>query len=429
MGRRRVLAVRIFGPVALAAAVVAGGMAPASAAPTTVPAPVQRLAAAAGHDLRKVPAPAAERRALTIPGEGDTYVEIVPGCAAGKGKAKVNAIVLTSDKLKLDYVLTGTGLRKAGTVKTRAGRTVSVKLPSVHAGSYRLTLALHGKTALVADETFAVRPCVVVKASCRAVTFTNPAGSPAAYVSYRGHHRNQEFDLDLAPGRSRTVRADYSAIDYDAVTSDEDYAGLDQGKVKVKQHCSHGLAQPADNAVQTTGLVGCSGTGPATVSLGWSVQPSVGKRRYEVLDAHHQVAAQGSFKGGHHADVSLEGGSYTYRSYANGLAEPFEDVAFVVLDCVQVTPRCQAIDVRNPNAVPVVVLPLQTDDDPGEGDDGGQVTVGAGTTVTIPWHSAGVWVLAFADDGSVNSTSPFFSVASAWPFDEEPEQISVPQNC
>lgn len=425
---------RLIGVVVLALAAGALGLSPASAAPQAGPAPVRQLLAEA-HQPPVEHSATGARHALRIPGEGveQTFVGFNLGCAAGRGKAKPNAFAYAETKLKLDWVLTGTGLRKTGTVTTKVERPVSLKLPSVRTGDYRLTLALHGKADLVADETFDVLPCVVVKATCRAVTFTNPAGNPAAYVSYRGHKKNQEFDVELAPGASRTVRADYSKIDYDASTDDPDAStnALGGGTVKVKQSCAHGPAQPADNAVETSGFAGCSGAGaPAAVSLGWSAQPSVAKRRYEVIGADQLVVAQGSFKGGRDTDLVLAAGTYTYRSYANGIVQPFEDVSFAVLACVQVTPRCRAIQVRNPNAAALSVIVFSTDDETTEIEgDGDETTLPANGTVTIPWTGTTAWVLALTEGGWSGSASSFLSLASPLSDEGEPTTVDVPQNC
>ncbi|GAB2568298.1 hypothetical protein GCM10009593_01570 [Microlunatus antarcticus] len=420
---------RFIGVVVLAVTAGVLGTVPASATPVSVPAPVERLAEAAGHDLvAQKHDRAGERHALAIPGEDDeAWLDVDPGCATGTGKAKVAGYVYTPTKVKLDYVLTGTGLRKTGTVKTKADRPVSFSLPSVRTGSYHLTVALHGRTDLVADATFDVLPCVTVKASCRAVTFTNPAGNPAAYGLYRGHKKNQDFELDLAPGASLTVRADHSKIDYD-LTSDD--SGLGNGTIKVKQSCKHGAAQPDSHALQTTGYVGCAqSAAKADVQLGWSAQPSLKKLRFEVLDAQQAVVAKGTPKGGREKDLSLAAGSYTYRSYANGLAKPFEDVAFVVLGCVEITPRCEAIELRNPNPIGVVVeLETAGDGDPDE-DYVDPVTVGAGQTVTVPWQSTGAYAAAYLDDPTSLSQSYFLSLASPAPWDEDSPEIVVPQNC
>jgi hypothetical protein len=425
---------RLVGVVVLAVVASVLGLAPASAAPATVPAPVRHLLAEA-HQPAAKPSTTVERHALRIPGEEEeqTFVGFNPGCATGGGKVKPNAFVYAETKLKLDWVLTGTGLHKKGTVKTKVDRTVALKLPTVRAGDYRLTLALHKKTDLVADETFDVLPCVAVKATCRAVTFTNPAGNPAAYVTYSGHKKSQEFDLELAPGASRTVRADYTKIDYDASSDDPDADtdALGHGTITVKQHCSHGPAQPADNAVQTFGFAGCSlGGAPADVSLSWSVQPSVAQRRYEVLGAGQQVVAQGSFKGGHDTDVTLPAGTYTYRSYANAILQPFEDVSFTVLACVEVTPKCQAIRVHNPNAAALTVVVFSTDDEQTEIEgDGDETALPANGTVTIPWTGSTAWVLALAGDDWSGSGSGFFSLASALTDDGDPTTTTVPQSC
>lgn len=424
----------MIGVVVLAVAASVLGLAPASAAPTTVSAPVRHLLAEA-HQPAAKHSSTVERHAFRLPGSDDeqTFVGFNPGCATGKGKAKPNAFVYTGSKVKLDWVLTGSDLRKTGTVKTKVDRSVSIKLPSVRAGDYRLTLALHGKPDLVADEAFDVLPCVTVKATCRAVTFTNPASNPAAYVTYSGHKKSQEFDLELAPGESRTVRADYSKIDYDASSDDPDAVtdALGDGTTKVKQHCTHGPAQPGENAVQSFGLAGCSLSGaPATVTLSWSVQPSVSERRYEVLGADQQVVTEGSFKGGHDADVTLPAGTYTYRSYANAIVQPFEDVSFAVLACVEVTPKCRAIQVHNPNAAALAVFVFSTDDEQTEIEgDGEETALPADGTVTIPWTGSTAWVLALAGDDWSGSGTGFFSLASPLTDDGDPTTTTVPQSC
>ena len=428
---------RLIGVVVLAAATSLLGLAPASAAPQaapSAPAPVRQLLAEAHRPAVKHQ-PTGERHAVSIPGEEDeqTFLGLDPGCVKGRGKAKPNAFVYSETKLKLDWVLTGTGVRKSGTVKTEVDRPVSLKLPTVRAGDYRVTLALHGKTDLVADETFDVLPCVVVKATCRALTFSNPAGDPPAYVYYRGHKKTQEFGFELAPGASRTVRADYSKIDYDASTDDPDVAAnaLGGGTVKVKQSCSHGPAQPADNAVQTSGFAGCSLAGaPAAVTLAWSAQSSLTKRRYEVVGADQQVVVTGSYKGGHDKDVLLDAGSYVYRSYANGIAAPFEDVSFDVLACVEVTPRCRALEVHNPNATALSVVVFSTDDEQADIEgDGEETALAANGTVTIPWTGGTAWVLALTEGGWSGSVSGFLSLASPLTDDGEPSTTTVPQNC
>ncbi|MGI3783407.1 MAG: hypothetical protein ACRYG2_21805 [Janthinobacterium lividum] len=444
MKQRVATGLRLVGVVALAAAASVLGLGPASAAPQTVPvtrslasssvpAPVRQLLAAAHAPVAKHASTAA-RHALAVPGEDDEqpFTGFNPGCAAGQGKAKPNGYVYSETKLKLDWVLTGTGLRKTGSVKTKAERAVSLKLPSVRSGDYRVTLAVHGQTDLVADQTFDVLPCVVVEASCRAVTFTNPSGDPTAYVTYSGHKKNQEFDLELAPGASRTVRADYSKIDYDASSDDPDasISSLGHATVKVKQKCAHDPAQPVDNAVQTTGVSTCVASVNGVLTLGWSAQPSLTGLRYEVLNAQRDVVQSGSFKGGKDKDLSLSAGTYTYRSYANGNLTPFEDVTFDILACVEVTPRCRAIQVDNLSATPLVVIAYTTDDETTEVDDDGEEnSLPASGAVTIPWTGSTAWVLAVSEGGWSGSSSGFLSLASSLTDDGELETVTVPQNC
>ena len=235
------------------------------------------------------------RQALRLPGDDvEAYRSVNPRCAPGTGKARPKAGVATGTRVTLDWVLTGSGLRKTGTVKVKkADRESSISLREVRLGRYRLTLALHGKTAPVGDQTFDVLPCVVVKSTCRAVTFTSPAGNPVAEVVHGGHKKRQQFTLSLAPGASRTVRADYSKIDLEVYgETEETPAHLGHGTVKVKQKCKHARALPGSGAIQTSGFASCgTGGAGAEVALGWSVQPSVTRATYEVRDAEQQLVA------------------------------------------------------------------------------------------------------------------------------------------
>lgn len=434
MGQQRYAkGARVVGVVVLALVAGVLGLGPASAAPGDAPAPVRQLLAEA-QDPAGARAATGTRQALRLSGEEDaeTYLFVNPRCAPGRGKARPGAGVDASAKAKLDWVLTGSGLRKAGTVKVKkAHRDTSISLPKLRTGSYRLTLALHGKSDLVADQTFDVLPCVVVKTSCRAVTFTNPAGNPTAEIAYGGHKKSQQFTLSLAPGASRTVRADYSKIDYEIYgETEESLADLGSGTVKVKQKCKHAPALPGSQAIQSSGFASCSTQGaPADVSVGWSVQPSVSKATYEVRDAGQQLVASGKVRGGREADLSLAPGTYTYRSLANRLTQPFEELTFSVYACVRVTPRCRAVEVENPNAATLGVLLLSVDDE--ETDvvgDGELTTVPANQTVTIPWTGRNAWVLALAQDAWDGST-PFLSLASSFGADGDPLTVEVPQNC
>jgi hypothetical protein len=430
--QRYAMGARVVGVVVLALVAGVLGLGPASAAPGAAPAPVRQVLAEA-HHRAGAHASTGTRQALRLPGDDvEAYLFVNPRCAPGQGKATLRAGVDASAKVKLDWVLTGGGVRKTGTVKVKkVDRDTSISLPKLRKGSYRLTLALHGKTALVADQTFDVLPCVVVRATCRAVTFTNPAGNPVAEIVYGGHKKSQQFTLSLEPGASRTVRADYSKIDYDIYgETDEDLADLGRATVKVKQKCRHDPALPGSQAIQTSGFASCSAQGaPAPVTLGWSVQPSVSKATYEVRDAGQQLVASGKVKGGREADVGLAPGTYTYRSLANQLTQPFEELSFSVYACVQVTPRCRAVEVENPNAATLGVLLLSVDEEETEvAGDGDLTTLPAHQTVTIPWTGSSAWVLALAQEAWDGST-PFLSLASSIGDDGDPLTVEVPQNC
>lgn len=455
MGQRRwVVLGRALGTAVLGLTLATAGLVTASAAPGPDPAPVRQLVASQDHRGARTHGVTGVRQALRVPGgeDDETFLVVDPGCAPAKGKAKPNAVVVSSTKLKLDYVLTGDGVSKTGTVKVKAHRATSVKLKAVRAGSYRLTLSLHGTSELVADQTFSVLPCLVVTTGCHAVTFSNPAGNPSAVVTYSARKKHQDLTVEVEPGTSRTVRADYSKIEYESYTTTDDPGptSLGRGTVKVKQKCGHGPAQPGDNAVQTWALVGCSTAGaPALATLGWSAQPTLKQRRWEVLDGQQQVVLQGSYKDRKETTVSVAPGSYTYRSLANGLVQPFEEVAFEVLACVQVTPRCRAIEIQNPNDAALEVLVLGDDDegdDEGEDEDdrngrkgrtdadepegdGGVTPLAANGTVTIPWTASRAWVLALPEGTFGGSARAFLSLASPLSSEGEPARVTVPQDC
>ncbi len=445
-GRRT--AGRLLGTVVLAvattAATFAGGAGTASAAPPTGPAPVRQLVAAEQHapGLRSTRAlgttETGTRAALRVPGAADddeTYLDLNPSCVSKTGgKAKPNATVGSASKLKLDYVLTGSeDYRKTGTVTVKAYRDTDLELSSVKLGSYRLTLARHGSATLVADETFDVLPCVQVKAGCASLTVTNPAGNPAAEVAY-GRKKADDFFVELAPGESRTVRVDDTSVKVEATSAaDEDaYVDLGSSTVKVKQSCKHGAAQPGQNAVQTSALVTCgSATTQGSASFSWAAQKSLKDRTWEVVAGAGSVT-KGSYKNSGGKSIDLAPGTYTYRSYANKVVQPFEEVVFSVLDCVTVAPRCKALDVTNPNAVSVEAYLIDTDDDsdvvdPGEGES--ETTVAAGSTVSIPWLTRKVVLLAVA--GDLDSWRPFISIASDFPLDDDQDfpEYTVPQDC
>ena len=457
MGQGRRTVGRVLGTVAVALATVATsltlGVGSASAAPQTLPQPVrervaqlqtehplQHRRAQSGH---RTPLSAEVRRTSRLEasptpgGDDDIFLVADPGCVSRKGgKASVDATIWSSTKTKFDYVLTAGGnYRKTGSITAKAQRDTSLKLPSVHVGSYRLTLARHGTTALLADETFDVAACVQVKAGCYAISLTNPAGNPTADVSYGGKHGNN-FDLVLAPGQTRTVRVDDKKVLVQAfaeVDEKAEFVFLGQTTVKVKRSCKHGPAQPGQNAVQTTAFMSCGqGGAPGSAGLSWAAQTSLKNRTWEIVDAQQAVVASGSYKNGRDKLVALAPGLYTYRSHANKLAQPLEEVAFSVLDCVTVATSCHRIDVTNPNDVAVEAYVIDTDEDsdvvdPGEGD--GPTLLAPKATTSIDWRTRSAVLLAIAADTS--SRSRFVSLASNFPLDDEQDfpEITVPQNC
>lgn len=440
MGQGRRTARRLIGAVLVLAATAAAGLTgagTAAAAPMTLPTSLERQAARLHAAEHRAPAKTGAREALRLGAsviDDDTYLEVDPGCVkkAG-GKARPNASIGSSTNLALDYVLTGPGdYRKTGTVTVNAEKAHPLGLSSVKLGTYRLTLARHGSTSLVADETFDVFPCVRAKATCHAVTFTNPVGNPSAYVMYRGHKKNQPFDVDVAPGTSRTVRVDYAKIDYQAFgffdSIDRAPASLGEDDVSVKQHCSTLPAQPGSNAVQSTGEIGCQDSEPAYVGLEWSVQPSVKKTRYELVDASGEKIKSGRVSGGKQKSFSLPAGTYHYRSYANKLTTPFEDVSFTVLHCVQVTPVCRGIEVRNPNPVALDVSVFGYDEDD-ESDEGTSIdtTAAPNATTKVAWDRTTAYVFVTATDE--DPASHFYSDSLTPELGYGDVDLEVPQDC
>lgn len=203
--------------------------------------------------------------------------------------------------------------------------------------------------------------------------------------------------------------------------------------MRVKRSCKHGPVQPSQNAVQTTALVTCGQGGAAgSAGLDWAAQKSLKNRTREIVDAHQTIVASGSYKNGQDERVALAPGSYTYRSHANKLAQPLEQVAFSVLDCVTVATSCHRIDVTNPNGVALEAYVIDTDEDsdvvdPGEGE--GPTTLAPTATTSINWRTQSAVLLAFAEDDS--SRSRFVSLASEFPLDDEQDfpEITIPQDC
>lgn len=159
------------------------------------------------------------------------------------------------------------------------------------------------------------------------------------------------------------------------------------------------------------------------------MQPSVSKATYEVRDPAHKLVASGKVKGGREAALSLPPGTYTYRSLANRLTQPFEDLSFSVYACVRVTPLCGSIEVENPNDASLAVVLLSVDEEEDEvAGDGDLTTLPANQTVTIPWTGSSAWVLALAQE-AWDASTPFLSLASGIGDDGDPLAVDVPQNC
>lgn len=440
--RHRQVIGRILGTVALAATLVTAGVGTASAAPAALPGPVRAFAAAhhgsldgSRHGSLGAHRSAALQRRLTVAGvaaDAEPMLTVRQGCASGKTKAKPSAYLYSTVKVTLDYRLTGRGVNKKGTVTLKKNKDVTLKLPSVGVGSYDLTLTRHKSSTSVGSQSFDVLPCVQVTTSCHAITFSNPNGNPAAVVDYGLRKSRIPFEIRLAPGASRTVRADDEKTSYAVFGLDAD-ADLGHGTAKVKvKKCAAAPAQPDQNAIQTFAYAGCApaGTPGATgeVSITWAAQSSLKNATYTLAPAQADVTKTGSVKAQKDVTLDLAPGTYRYRTYANGIATPFEDVGFVVLTCATITPQCKSFDVDNTaNTAALDVYAFNNDDD-AEADASIEPTIltaPAGQTTNVPWSTGNVIVFAGAAEGT--NTSTFYS--SALPLDDETDGIAIPQDC
>lgn len=419
--RRHVAAGRAFGTVVLGLTMAVAGLVTASAAPSPVPSPVRQLAAAPARPPAPSPTRTGTRTALHVAGDqrGSATLTVDPGCAPDQGKATAGASVVAAMRLKLDYVLTGTGLRKAGTVRTKPGRVRSLKLPGLQPGSYRLTVAEHRRTEPLAAETFDVFRCVQVRTGCHTLTISNP--SPLrAWVSYRGRPAATDpFHLELAPGASRTVRVDSARVEVEAGgLAETGVAELGSMTVKVEQGCDAPAPGPGQQAVQTSGVSSCGRQGRGAIALSVMTQPSVERGRYEVLDAQQKVVLTGSFTRESSVSGSLPPGAYTYRAYAGENPASLEELDLLVLACAELRPACDAFEVVNPNDVPLPVFASG-------GERFSRLVAAANGTTSFPWSSpvASVMVGVIGD----LPYFPFYAEASA-PSDEY-QEIFVPHDC
>ena len=250
---------RFIGVVVLAVTAGVLGTVPASATPVSVPAPVERLAEAAGHDLvakqtprRRTPRPGGPRRGRRgLAGRR-------PRLRDRHGQGQGRRLRLHADegqaRLRADRDRSAQDRHRQD-----QGRPARVVLAAVRA--HRL-LPPHGRPARQDRPRGGHdlrRPALRDREGRLPGGHVHePGRQPRGVRDYSGHKKNQSFELDLAPGASLTVRADYSTIDYFLTADDDRGSGLGEGTVKVKQSCRHGAAQPGSHALQTTGYVGCA---------------------------------------------------------------------------------------------------------------------------------------------------------------------------
>ena len=201
-----------------------------------------------------------------------------------------------------------------------------------------------------------VLECVQATATCRGVTFTNPAGNPAVELDYGPADDGDEGDggfFTLGPGKSRAVRTDSLTVVWSAygMTEQTQSSAGEALSVTVPQACTPPDPVPGDNSLTTYGLAGCAAASPAgaRLELGFDRLKDIAVR-FEVRNAADVVVLHGDAFNQDEAVGGLPAsGSYRYRSYLNGSSTAYEDVAFTVLDCVRVKRTCSSVTFTNPN--------------------------------------------------------------------------------
>ena len=282
-----------------------------------------------------------------------------PSCAPAGGSAAVLAAVHSAKTRKLRWVLTNDGsVTKTGSVSVRghksAAQVTKFSVSGLPVGAYHLDFRTPGSTKVSVRLPVLVLGCAQATASCRGVTFTNPAGNPAVELDYgpAGDEGDGGF-FTLGPGASRAVRTDLVTLVWSAsrmTRQTQSSAGESPG-LTVPQNCPAPVSVPGDNSLTSYGLADCFRTGSvgARLELGFDRLKDIAVR-FEVRNAAGAVVLHGDAGAQVEAVGFLPGaGSYRYRTYLNGTSTAYEDVSFTVLDCLRVKRTCSSVTFTNPN--------------------------------------------------------------------------------
>lgn len=249
---------------------------------------------------------------------------------------------------RLDWVLRGPDLVGSGIVPWFSEDEEYGPLDFTLApGRYRLTISRVDRDQVVVDRAFDVLRCVTAKASCRAVTFRNPAGNRPVRIEHRGDDylvdRNPKGALTLPAGRSARVRSYSPVLQWEASGPGGDFAGSGTegggSEMVVSQHCG---------PTRTRGVVSCA-IGRRGLVRAWLHPPDDRRLRYRVDDFYEPVRS-GRVGRDRHLRLRLKPGqSYSFFSYRVGAAQPYDRAEpFEVVRCVTAKARPQEVRFRNP---------------------------------------------------------------------------------
>ena len=292
------------------------------------------------------PPPATSRAAKLLD------VKLEPGCVTN-GPAQVRAYpdLWRFDGERFDWILQGPAGTSSGQLRWWEEDDMYEPLDfTLATGHYRLTIIRVARKQIVADHQFDVMRCVEVSSSCHAVTFTNPAGNPAARVVFGGgeylDEHEEETDkggtLTVRPGRSVRVETFHEEIWWKAYgpgvgRSRLPNAGSHYSEV-IEQHCG---------PTRTRGVISCA-TARRGVLRAW-FHPPDNKRLSYRLDKWNTPIRKGRPGADRYVKLRLRVESdYTFRSYTAAAALPYDRAENLpVVRCVTAKRRGPGVTFRN----------------------------------------------------------------------------------
>lgn len=444
----RTAAVTALLSVALTAglALTAGPVLPASAAPRNPLVPeittpeMHPTEGRVGNRLERteIPAPTAVRRTAARPTPPSsvpfraavTLVKPItsksftgfafPGCSVAGGSATLRAAVQSKKTRTVRWVLTNGGtVTKTGKLKVK-GRKSKTKVTEFSVaglpiGAYRLDFRKSGSSKISVRLPVLVLGCVQATATCKGVTFTNPAGNLAVDLDYGPAAANDDDDdeadegdggyFDLGPGEARAVRTDLLTVVWSALglTSQTQSSAGDALSLAIPQGCVPPAPVPGDNSLNSSGFADClrAGTIGARFELGFERLTGI-EVRFEVRNATGIQVLHGDAGTQNQAVGALaRAGTYSYLSYLNGIDTAYEDVRFTVLDCVKVLRTCSSVTFTNPNAAGVEI-----DYSTKAGKHDRSLRLAGGAAKTVTWKYQTLSWFAFPPGATDESSEP-----------------------